>query len=278
MAAAPDSWQTKAIEELTAALESDAGVRALAVIGSYAQPEVGLDAWSDLDLVLVVDDREMARFYPATDWMDCLGETYARSLSQGKFLSTMRVYFVDGRRVDVVVVPESALDCIHDWEFNPFRYGARSLFSRSAAADRALETAWPPLVPEPPSPADFARMSDEFWFKAMLAASKVARDDLLVGLHLSLDMVRDCCVLGMMIRDRETGTDHHRDGSGAESFVREMAGTSHAYTARGILVSIEQSSIIFDGLAAQWSEDYEPKRHPLLRWIERVRRSLPEES
>jgi hypothetical protein len=111
----------------------------------------------------------------------------------------------------------------------------------------------------------------------MLAVSRVARGDLLVALHLSLDLVRDCCVLAMMLRDRELGTSHHRDGAGSGQLVDELAAANRTYTPHGILSSIEQSGIVFDRLAADWDSNHQQKRGPLVRWVQRVRHSLPEE-
>jgi predicted nucleotidyltransferase len=56
-----DLWHETTLQRLTIMLQSDPGVLTLAVFGSYLRPEV-LDVWSDLDLLLVVDDwRPWAR-------------------------------------------------------------------------------------------------------------------------------------------------------------------------------------------------------------------------
>lgn len=269
-------WQTDAIDALTAHLRDDEDVKALVLIGSCAYPDVEPDMWSDVDLVLVADDRAVARFYPSCDWLAPLGRIYVSAPAQNDYFSTIRTYFTDGRRLDVIILPESALAAAEHWDFNPFCCGARPLFSRSPALDTALERSTMPAVDKPLPPERLAGISQDFWFKAMLAAHKVARNDLLVALHLSLDLIRDCCVLGMMLRDRQASTDHHRDGSAAQPFVDELTITDHPYTARGILNSIEQSGTIFDALASRLSEGYQPNRSPLLRWTERVRRSLSE--
>jgi hypothetical protein len=152
------------------------------------------------------------------------------------------------------------------------------LFSRSRAFDRMLERGPASTAPEA-GPADqFDRISNDFWFKAMLAVSKVARNDLLVALHLSLDLVRDCCLLGMMLRDRQSGTTHHRDGSGTQPFMDELTTASRTYTTHGILSSVEHSGIVFDSLASQWREGHEDRRGPLVHLIQRVRHSLPEKT
>jgi len=275
--ATPDLWQSDAVHALRAALKDDDAVKALVLIGSCASRDVEPDPWSDVDVVVVVEDAAVPRFFPTLDWLDALGEVYASSLEDNGPPNVIRAYFTDGRRLDAIVLRESTLATIDDWGLNLFCYGARPLFSRCPALDRALERGFAPSASKPPPAEHLARISDDFWFKAMLAVHKVARNDLLVALHLSLDLIRDCCVLGMLLRDRQTGTNHHRDGSAGEPFVDELTAAHHAYTAHGILRSIEQSSIIFDGLSSRWCESHRSRRQPLLRWIERVRRSLPQE-
>jgi hypothetical protein len=115
---------------------------------------------------------------------------------------------------------------------------------------------------------------NSFWFKGMLAVTKVVRNDLLIALHLALEMVQDCCVLGMLLRDRLEGTAHHRHGGVGNETVSQLAPTRQPYTASGILDSLEQSSLAFDRLAAQWSDDYQEQRHPLLAGINTARQAL----
>jgi len=266
-----DLWQQATIKHLTELLEADEAVRGLVLIGSYAQPNVQPDAWSDIDLILVVDAGEMERFYPTTDWLKPVGEIYALSQTGDEHCNTTRVCLTDCRRIDFVIAPEPELGRIDRWELNPFCHGARCLFSRSAALDAVLERAFISPTPEPISAEQLERISNDFWFKGMLAVGKVARNDLLVALHLSLDMIRDCCVLGMMLRDRDAGTKHHRDGGAGHAVVAELEEARQPYTARGILHSIERSSIAFDRLATQLSDGYQEGRHTLLEWLAHVR-------
>ena len=103
---------------------------------------------------------------------------------------------------------------------------------------------------------------------------KVVRDDRLIALHLALDLVRDCCVLGMMLRDRLEGTHIHREGGIGNTVVADLQNTHADYTRNGILDIIEQSAVQFDRLASEWSEAYAHKRAPLIEWIGQIRRTL----
>src|SRR5205823_591982 len=120
-------------------------------------------------------------------------------------------------------------------------------------------------------------MVNGFWFKGMLALTKVMREDRLIALHLALEMVQECCVLGMLLRDRAEGTAHHRHGGAGNEVAALLEGTRHPHTAAGILDSLEQAGIVFDRLAAHWSADYQNQRQPLLAWISAAREELAKE-
>ncbi len=123
----------------------------------------------------------------------------------------------------------------------------------------------------PPSPEQFEKMCNQFWFKAVLALTKVARNDLLIARHLSLGLVQDCCVLGMMLRDRATGTTHHRTGGMGNEIIAALQATQQPYTPVGILDSIDLSAVAFDRLASEWSSVYRERRGPLREWLETAR-------
>jgi hypothetical protein len=272
---AATGWQETTIEDLRRVLEPDEGVRALVLFGTAVQPSEQ-DAWSDVDLLLVVDERARERFYPATDWLAPLGELYTWEQSSNPFTSVTRACFTDFRRIDFVITTESALEQVSAWPGVPFWRGARSLFSRSPQVDRVLARTFAAPVPPLIAPEEFQAMVNGFWFKGMLAVTKVVRNDQLIALHLALEMAQDCCVLGMLLRDRLEGTAHHRHGGVGNETVAHLAPTCQPYTASGILDSLEQSSIAFDRLAARWSDAYEEHRQPLLEWIGAARRALAE--
>jgi len=62
-----DGWQAEMITALTRLLEDDPSVRALVLFGSAAKRLC--DVWSDIDLLLVVDEQVQERFFPTLDWL-----------------------------------------------------------------------------------------------------------------------------------------------------------------------------------------------------------------
>jgi hypothetical protein len=269
-----DPWQEQAIEELQTLLGSREDVMALALFGSAQPSQREFDAWSDLDFLVVVRDEAYALFFPATDWLRPLGALFTHQHSESTFHGTLRVCFADFRRLDILVTCPSRLDHLSEWSSVPFWRGVRLLFSRSAKIAKLLSRAWPSPEATFPSRPQFEDMVDRFWFKAMLAGHKVVRDDRLIALHLALDLVRDCCVVGMMLRDRLEGTNSHRAGGIGNKVVDNLESAQVEYTSKGILDIIEQSAIQFDRLASEWSDAYQEKRYPLIEWLGQIRRTL----
>ncbi len=59
---------------------------------------------------------------------------------------------------------------------------------------------------------------------AALAAAKLGRGDRLIGLHLTMELMRACLVQAMLLRDRDGGTSVHRFGSGRDEMADQVAG------------------------------------------------------
>jgi hypothetical protein len=120
----------------------------------------------------------------------------------------------------------------------------------------------------------FNEMVRDFRFKSMLAVYKVIRGDLLIALHLTQDLIRDCSVLGMILRDRATGTNIHKHSGMGNKFVPQLEVARKPFSSLGILDSIKESNVIFERLACEWSDEYQENRQPLLDWIERAKAEL----
>jgi hypothetical protein len=265
-------WQDAAIQDLIERLAQNESVLALAVFGTAARAQQ--DLWSDVDLLLVVEEDAKGRFYPATGWLASVGELYCTNQSAHPFASVTRAVFRDFRRIDFVITTEDGLEHAEDWPGVPFWKGTRTLFSRSPRVDRVLAKTFESPQPGLMTADQFQAMVNDFCFKGTLAVTKVMRSDLLIALHLALEMVQDCAVLGMLLRDRSEGTAHHRHGGIGNDMAAQLEPTRQPHTASGILDSLEQSSVAFDGLAARWSECYHEHRQPLLEWIRFARLSL----
>ena len=124
--------------------------------------------------------------------------------------------------------------------------------------------------------AQFLELVRDFRFKSMLAVYKVVRNDLLIALHLAQDLICDCSVLGMMLRDRATGTNIHKHGGVGNQFVAQLEVTQKPFTPIGILDSVKASNEVFEKLAREWSNSYRENRQLLLDWIEKAKAEIRE--
>lgn len=215
-------WQDIVIRDLIALLQLDKDVLSVIVSGSCALSSIKKDAWSDVDLLVVVSEHAINRYFPALDWLQALGDIYAFEQNANQFTYTSRICFTDFRRLDIVLTTELALEQIDSWNSGSFWNSTRTLFSRSTLVDTILARKFERPKPSQISAEQFQAMANRFWFKATIAVTKVVRNDLLIALHLSLDLARDCCVLAMLLRDRAAGTNYHRHGGIGNDFVGQF--------------------------------------------------------
>lgn len=269
-----DLWQAAMLEQLQLHLEPDGRVLAAVLLGSLAQANLKTDTWSDIDLLLVVDDDASENFYPVVGWLEAFGQLYTYEQSASDLGGVTRACFTDLRRVDFTIAPASKFRRVEKWKATKFWQAYKIVFSKVDWVEQLLSQEFP----EPPlpniSPAQFERLSNSFWFKAVLAVNKVKRDDLLIALHLTLDLQRDCLLLAMWLRDRATGTTYHRNGGIFNQVINELNDKGFAYTPSGILSDIAHTAEVFDKLAAQWSPEYKARSQPLIEWVDFTLNSL----
>ena len=64
---------------------------------------------------------------------------------------------------------------------------------------------------------------NEIRMVAALAMTKLGRGDRLIGMHLTLELMRSCLVQAMVLRDRALGTTVHRSRSDLDELATEVA-------------------------------------------------------
>jgi hypothetical protein len=268
----PERDAQRLLAALRRRLKGEPDVLALGVFGSGSGPQA--DAWSDLDAVAVVRAAALDRFWPALDWLAPLGEVFAAEQSAGPWSRTTRVCFTGLARLDLVLVGVEALAAVDRWERVPFWSGCRLIFCHDAAVAGALRRRYAPPGPGALDGAAFAALANAFWFKAVQTVVKVVRGDRLIALHLALDLLRDCCVLEMLLRDRETGTSVHRDGGRGNVFVDALRGAPPGFPAAALLDLVAECAARFDRLAGAWSPGYAPRAAALDGAIARAREQV----
>jgi Streptomycin adenylyltransferase len=190
-------------------MEPDADVLGLLVVGSAVSCD--LDAWSDVDFVMIPCDHALDKYYSDMAWLGTLGPVYTVKRSAKGYRRMIRACLDDLRRIDLIIVAQSNL-IEYLGHPGPVHGGVRVLFSRSGHINEALAG----LRPDKPLPhADldsYRRMDETFWWNAVLTVVKVGRGDLLMAGHLALGLAQSCTALNIMLRDREAGTCHQAPG------------------------------------------------------------------
>jgi hypothetical protein len=230
-------WQQIVFERIKRLLTDNPSVCEVVPLGSLSSHES--DQWSDLDVGIVVREESLGQFYPAIDWIKPFGDTYAHNQSTDGHKATTRVVFADATRVDFSITTNK----------------------------KFLNTGTPVFKDEVQSRA-LKSLTNDFKFDAFLAASKIARDDLLIGLHLVLELERKCLVLGMMLRDRQVGVTHHRFGGPFNEVIQgiEPFGPSKTQLLERMLSVMR----LFDQLARQLEPTERRDWGPLDDYIKKV--------
>lgn len=120
----------------------------------------------------------------------------------------------------------------------------RLVFRDGRRVDALVTGAHRLALPEPPR-------DNSVRFEAALAASRIGRGNELIGLHLVLGILREALVQVMLIADRDTGTNHHRLGTGHDARAAEAA----AVAARPLR---PETALEACELYGRWREELEP--------------------
>ncbi len=265
-------WQSACLLDLERLLKPREEVLAIIQYGSTARL-TGPDQWSDIDLLIVVQSGTISSFVPDLTWARELGRLFAYETYVYDSRSVARLCFEDFRRLDAVFTGPDRLADIGGWGKS---YLSGPIGVRFCKDTNLLQYLSPTRRPEPPglSPDEFDTMVNRFWFGLMVAGTKVVRNDLVIGLHLALEAAQTCLVLEMMLRDRRTGTNFHREGGGSNSLAEYFGGVKTRPGASGIFDLLDASASAFDRLAGVWDPEYRRRGEPFAEWMQALREAL----
>ncbi|MFJ9446400.1 hypothetical protein ACIRRH_31755 [Kitasatospora sp. NPDC101235] len=237
----PVGWQHDALPLLRAWAAAEPRIRDLRVHGSAAEGAEGLDRWSDLDLVVTSSSDPQAL---ADDFAGLaggsLGPIYTSSRNSDEHSVGIRLVLRDLRRIDLTV---------------------RSATVREPA----------PAVPPRETQEVLAELVNAYRFDAVLAAVKAARGDVLIGSHLALQLPRHLRVAAMILRDRDTGTNHHRHGGTSwDSWAHRLAAATQPYSPPAITSAIRFHTHVLHRLLAEQAPKAVGDEQPLLALLDAV--------
>lgn len=264
------AWQQRLLNDLSTRLQGNQDFLGLVLYGSYADDSVTTDEWSDIDLMAIVSDEKVKTYFSDRDWLDQYGTLIGLDRHSEPDRNVLRVVFDPCRRVDMTLVPESILKKHIQKKINEACKTHKTLWSRIQDINQGL----PGLLKAPifagHSDISTEALIDTFWFKASVSIAKTARKDLLVGMHLALDLARDCLVLQMIRRDNAKGTNVHRFGGFGNEIVNRVLPPSNTTSQESILELIKHSMLLFDELAKDVLPNYHPRSKHLIPAIQQI--------
>lgn len=265
-------WQEESLSGLSTFFRRDRRVRALVLTGSMATPGATVDDWSDVDLKIILAAAALPEYYDSVAWVARFGELLASDRVESDYGKTLRLCLTPFRRFDLTFIPESVLKTAATLRSNPFGGNRRIVWSRLPKLNCLIASIPPPAPFVDPSGAQLRKIAEDFWFKAAIAIAKAARRDLLVALHLALDLQRDCLLLQMLLRDRRLGTNVHRFGGWGDDIVAELMPRRRRKGSQQVLDVIERACACFDALSGRISPDYAARTPKFKDAMERARR------
>lgn len=158
-------------------------IGAVLLVGSQARTEEPADRWSDVDVVLFVE--EPARYLDDAGWVEAFGQPLLTFLERAPVGDAIerRVLYDDGLDVDFVVFPSTALElAAADPETAAvLGRGYRVLADRVGLTELAAQASALKPLPGLPSEDDLDALAADFWYHAVWAARKLARGELLTA-------------------------------------------------------------------------------------------------
>jgi aminoglycoside 6-adenylyltransferase len=154
-------------------------VKAAVVVGSRARRDVPADRWSDLDVILIVDDPEP--YAEDASWVAEFGRPVLTFLEETPMdgQRERRVLYETGEDVDFPLFPVSALERLEQSEnaAHLLARGYRVLVDRIHLEERLARVAADASPPPPPTRDELLQLASDFWYHALWAAKKLRRGE-----------------------------------------------------------------------------------------------------
>ena len=158
-------------------------VRAVVLVGSHARRDTPADRWSDLDLLLFLDEPE--RYVDDDAWVARFGSPVLTFLDPTSVADRVerRVLYDDGVDVDFPLLPVSSAREVAGLPGvgTVLSRGYRVLHDEIGVGD-VLANAAVPEPAEPPDAAAFAQLATDFWHHALWAAKKLRRGEVFTAI------------------------------------------------------------------------------------------------
>jgi aminoglycoside 6-adenylyltransferase len=153
-------------------------VRAVVIVGSYARDNVPADRWSDLDVLLFVDDPEP--FVRDSGWIVSFGRpvlTFREPTAVGGRVER-RVLYEDDQGVDFVPLEASvAREMLEIPEVTTLLARGYNVLYDELGVEEMLDEVSAPANAWPPAASALTELASDFWYHALWTAKKLRRGE-----------------------------------------------------------------------------------------------------
>jgi len=168
----------KIIDSFTHFAEHSSKVYAMIIIGSQARTDHSADEYSDLDMVLIVDDLDY--FVASNEWLDQICESHVSFIEDSiDGTKEHRVLVENALDVDIVIRHISTVSDITTDEVAKILSNGYKVVIDKIGIDGILQTIKPN---EPtrklPSEKEYANTVNDFWYHAVWTSKKLKRGEL----------------------------------------------------------------------------------------------------
>ena len=158
-------------------------VSAVIVVGSRARADTPADRWSDLDIILIVDDPEP--YAESAAWVSEFGTpalTFLADTPSGQ--RERRVLYETGEDVDFPLFPLSALDRLGQSANAAvlLARGYRVLVDKIGLEERLRDVVDLAPIPTLRDQADVNQLASDFWYHALWTAKKLRRGEVFTAI------------------------------------------------------------------------------------------------
>jgi aminoglycoside 6-adenylyltransferase len=182
-------YYAETVQILTNWCHNQTSIHAAILLGSQVREDLPGDEWSDLDVLLLVDDPQV--YMQDINWLTVLGDVSCTILEETPLpwvqltWQVIRVLFSDQRAVDFSIMPYARMaDVLRmntEIHANGFQVIHDSQPHHISAAIRASLDGWQFPLSQPPTPAQVQKAIDELLFHLVYAAKKIRRGELWVA-------------------------------------------------------------------------------------------------
>jgi aminoglycoside 6-adenylyltransferase len=177
----PQPEEAAVLARLVAWGEAYPSIRALVLTSSRARADDSVDALSDYDLIVVVDDA--AAFIADDDWVSAHAQPLASWADQDEVYG-MTTYFrgvvyADGVKVDYTVWPDTLLERVAEANALPdaLDVGYRVLLDKDGRTSDWPAATHRAHVPAKPTETEYRALVEEFWWDTTYVAKALWRGE-----------------------------------------------------------------------------------------------------